>query len=102
VQRLPGSADTGIEQLHAIPLDAQQDNRLFGIVTAHLKRLSIARTAAFPTRPRSPLLVLLIRAVVQRLPARTQLINNLPRYPVTFRLYATRPSDKIYSFSPKL
>jgi hypothetical protein len=50
VERLLDSADTGIEQLHAMPLDAPQDNRLSCIVTAHLKRLSIARTTAFRKR----------------------------------------------------
>jgi hypothetical protein len=50
VERLLSSAVACIEHLHAMPLDARQNDRLSGIVTAHLKRLSIARAAAFRSR----------------------------------------------------
>jgi hypothetical protein len=50
VERLLSSAVACIEHLHATPLDARQNDRLSGIVTAHLKRLSIARAAAFRSR----------------------------------------------------
>lgn len=50
VERLLSSAVAGMEQLHTMPLDAQQNDRPSGIVTAHLKRLSIARAKSFGTR----------------------------------------------------
>jgi hypothetical protein len=49
-ERLLSSTVIRIGQLHVLPLDARQNGRLSGIVTAHLKRFDFARTVALRTQ----------------------------------------------------
>ncbi len=50
VERLLNSALSGIEQLHAMPLNANQQDRLSLVQIAYVKRLGVLRATGFPTR----------------------------------------------------